>query len=133
MGEARLAKVDCTRHKKLAERHSVRGYPTIKLHVGDRWIDYEGEHTAEAITAFIRRRAGPAAVTLTTVEQAEKFLDAADAAVVGFFADGAGAEAFLEWAEREESLPCAVATTEELRKKYDAADGSVVIFKKVGD
>ena len=94
-------------------------------------MEYEGDHTAEAIVAWVRRRAGPPAVTLNTTEEAEKFLEESEAAVVGFFADGAGAEAFLEWAAQEESLPCAVATTEELAKKFDAADGSVVIFKKV--
>ena len=80
--------------------------------------------------AWVRRRAGPPAVTLTTAERAEEFLEQSEAAVVGFFASGAGAEPFLEWAEAEESLPCAVATSSELAKKYDAADGSVVIFKK---
>ncbi|KAF0295579.1 Protein disulfide-isomerase [Amphibalanus amphitrite] len=130
VGTARLAKVDCTRHKKLAERHSIRSYPTLKLHTGDRWVDYEGEHTAEAIAAWVRRRAGPPAVTITTADQAETFLAQSEAAVVGFFAGGAGAGSFLEWAEREESLPCALATTTEVADKLDAADGSVAIFKK---
>ena len=51
--------------------------------------------------------------------------------MVGFFSGGVGLEGFLEWSAQEEGLSCAVATTQELRKKYDVAEGSVVMFKKV--
>ena len=39
----KLAKVDATEENELAEKHEIRGYPTIKFYRNGKAIDYSGK------------------------------------------------------------------------------------------
>ena len=41
-------------HKDKLKEQDVKGYPTIKLLVGEKSIEYEGERTAEKLQEFIQ-------------------------------------------------------------------------------
>eukprot|EP00161_Ancyromonas_sigmoides_P013854 TRINITY_DN357_c2_g1_i2.p3 TRINITY_DN357_c2_g1~~TRINITY_DN357_c2_g1_i2.p3 ORF type:complete len:488 (-),score=273.83 TRINITY_DN357_c2_g1_i2:46-1509(-) len=60
----RIAKVDATEQKALADRFDVRGYPTLKIFRGGRASDYDGPRDEAGIVAYVRKQAGPAATEL---------------------------------------------------------------------
>lgn len=45
--------VDCEKEEELADKFKIEGYPTIKLLVGDKEIEYDAKPTEENIREFI--------------------------------------------------------------------------------
>merc|ERR1712165_79044 len=127
-----LGKVDATEQKKIAETHEVRGYPTLKFFKNGKAMEYGGGRTADTIVAWLEKKTGPPAVTLATEDEAKKFIEDNNVAVVGFFKDQDSAEAknFLEVAGSMDEIKfgitseAAVFTTNKVKK-----DG-VVLFKQ---
>lgn len=70
-GEVSIANVDCTVHSKLAEAHQIRGFPTLKLFIGEDIIPYEGERSLAAPKKW---------VTKMTTSPTTKLEDASDVA-----------------------------------------------------
>jgi protein disulfide-isomerase-like protein len=60
-----VGKLDCTQHQNLAQKYSIRGFPTIKFFRNGRPIDYEGARTESEIIKFVSRASGPAVVKLS--------------------------------------------------------------------
>ena len=52
----KIAKLDATVHKEFAGQHRIQGFPTIKLFIGGNPVDYQGERTVEAMSAFIEKK-----------------------------------------------------------------------------
>jgi protein disulfide-isomerase A1 len=70
----KLAKVDCTQQKTICS--DVQGYPTIKLFSKTgKIVDYDGERSEAALTAFITKRTGPASTRLNTAQELTTFLE----------------------------------------------------------
>jgi protein disulfide-isomerase A1 len=88
-----FAQVDATENPEVAEKHGVEGYPTLKFFKGGRATEYSGGRTEKDIVAWVRKHSGPPAKTVTSVEEAKTFADAAEVAVVGVFASTDSAEA----------------------------------------
>jgi len=81
-----LIDVDCDSEKDLCQKHSVSGYPTLKIfRKGQLSGDYDGPRDAEGIVKYMRGQSGPSAKELKTVADFEKFIDDEDQSVVGFF------------------------------------------------
>ncbi len=59
-----LAELDATVHKKAAEKNGIQGFPTIKLFLNGKAIDYNGDRTAEAVISFIDKRTSPPSTEL---------------------------------------------------------------------
>lgn len=83
----KLGKVDATEESKLAEKHEVRGYPTLKFFKNGKAMEYNGGRTADTIVNWVEKKTGPPAVTIEDVEAAKKFVEDNTIAVFGFFAD----------------------------------------------
>ena len=83
--EIKLAKVDATEESKLAEEHEVRGYPTLKFFRDGKPSEYGGGRQASDIVNWLKKKTGPPAQTLDTVDNAQTFIDKDDVVVVGFF------------------------------------------------
>ncbi|KAM3146670.1 hypothetical protein pb186bvf_001200 [Paramecium bursaria] len=49
-----LAKIDATVHKNLAQKHQIKGYPTVKFYAHGEVKDYRGQRTVEAIVEFAK-------------------------------------------------------------------------------
>lgn len=82
----RLAKVDATEETELAERFSVKGYPTIKLlREGKPALDYTAGRLSTDIITWIKKKTGPPALKVETVEQAKSIINGNDVVVFGFF------------------------------------------------
>jgi len=64
-----LAELDATVHKKAAEKEKIEGFPTIKLFLKGKPIDYNGERTAAAVLSFIDKKTSPPSTELKTVDE----------------------------------------------------------------
>ncbi len=61
--EVKLAKIDATVEKDLAQKFAVQGYPTLFWFVNGEKSDYKGGRTADTIVSWIGKRTGPAVGT----------------------------------------------------------------------
>ncbi|TKS68467.1 Protein disulfide-isomerase A2 [Collichthys lucidus] len=134
----RLAKVEATEEKELAEEFDVGSFPTLKLFVnGDRKqpVDYTGKRTVEGIIAWMKRRSGPGALVLDSQDSAAQFIDSHKIAVVGFFDDleGEAAKVFKEVVLDETDTEFALSSSPEVFQKYEVKANSAVLFKKFDD
>ena len=102
----KLAKVDATENKELAQKFGVKGYPTLKYFKEGAAQEYSGGRTADTIVAWLLEKSGPPAVSLDTMQAVNDFFGDNGAVVVGVFKDveGDAAKAFLAAAEATEDL-----------------------------
>lgn len=127
----KLAKIDATEQSELAEEYQVRGYPTIKFFRSGVPIDYSGGRQAADIITWVTKKTGPPTRELNTVEEAEQFLKDNEIALIGFFKnqESDGAKAFISAASALDSFAFGTTNNDDVITKYEAKDGSVVLFK----
>jgi len=131
--EIRLGKVDATVQSELGERFKVKGYPTIKFFMNGEPIEYGGGRTADEIVAWLKKKSGPAAVTLTTVAELTKLKSDSEVAVVGVFKDltSAGAIAFQNVAKMIDSVSFAISSESALFGELNVKGSEgITLFKK---
>ncbi|XP_020495383.2 protein disulfide-isomerase A2 [Labrus bergylta] len=131
----RLAKVDVTEEKELADEFDIKGFPTLKLFVkGDRKqpFDYTGKRSLEGIIQWMKRRMGPGAAVLESTDSAAQFIDSHNITVVGFFEnlESEAAKTFKELALDVTDTEFALSASPEVFQKYEAKANTVVLFKK---
>ncbi|XP_020295939.1 protein disulfide-isomerase [Pseudomyrmex gracilis] len=128
----KLGKVDATVETQLAEKHGVRGYPTLKFYRKGNPIDYTGGRQADEIVSWLNKKTGPPAKDLPTVDEAKSFIDAHDVVIVGFFKDVSSdaAKVFLEVGNRIDDHVFGITSADEVFSKYEVEDGKIVLFKK---
>jgi len=128
----KLAKVDATVETSLGEKYEVRGYPTLKFFKGGNPTEYGGGRTAAEIISWLNKKTGPPAKTLATEADLKAFVDAADVAVVGFFADASseGAATFLKAAAEIDGIPLAIVSSVEIATSQKVSGDGVVLFKQ---
>jgi hypothetical protein len=56
--------VDATINKAIAK--DVKGFPTIKFYVDGEPMEYNGGRTGDAIVAWLKKKTGPPATSITT-------------------------------------------------------------------
>ena len=127
----KLGKVDATIHSSLAEEHGVKGYPTLKFFKNGVASEYSGGRTADDIVTWLKKKTGPPALTLATVEEAKKFIASKDVTVVGCFKDvtSADAKVFLTAAGSMDDHPFAITSDDAVIAELEAKDGAIVLFK----
>ena len=81
----RLAKVDATEESSLSERYEVRGYPTLKFFRNGKPSEYKGGRTSADIVSWLKKRTGPAAMIVDSVEIVKTMTEKEEVFVVGFF------------------------------------------------
>eukprot|EP00826_Nyctotherus_ovalis_P022442 TRINITY_DN173_c0_g2_i1.p1 TRINITY_DN173_c0_g2~~TRINITY_DN173_c0_g2_i1.p1 ORF type:complete len:485 (+),score=123.69 TRINITY_DN173_c0_g2_i1:64-1518(+) len=64
-----IAKLDATSNPKTANSQGVGSYPTVKLYLGGKGINYGGDRSTEAILEFIAKATGPFSTELKTVDE----------------------------------------------------------------
>jgi len=130
----KLAKVDATEHKELASRFKVGGYPTIKFFIDGEPSDYSGPRDAEGIVQWLKKRSGPPATDVKTVE-AFKELSKSNVLVLGCFSnqDSDKAKAFIEAAKRIDEYEVAITSATEVMEEVKAKDESILLLKNFDD
>lgn len=131
--KVRLAKVDATIHSELGERFKVRGYPTIKFFVDGTALEYGGGRTADEIVQWLKKKSGPAAVTISSAEELKKFQEDNEVAVLGLFKDLASAQAatFSNVAKTVDSASFAITSDAALFTELKVnGEHGIVLFKK---
>lgn len=132
-GTVSLAKVDCTANSDTCTKYGVNGYPTLKIfRDGEESGAYDGPRTADGIVSHLKKHAGPASVTLRSVEEFEQFIGDKDPSVIGFFRDlfGPTHSEFLKAANSlREKYRFAHTSETALLQKYEPDGEGVVLFR----
>jgi protein disulfide-isomerase A1 len=81
----KLAKVDATVAKELAQTHQVQGFPTIKFFKNGKATEYNGGRTESEIIAWVNKKSGPAYLTVASEEELLNLQEAHDAFTLGAF------------------------------------------------
>uniref|UniRef100_A0A8C5QG62 protein disulfide-isomerase n=1 Tax=Leptobrachium leishanense TaxID=445787 RepID=A0A8C5QG62_9ANUR len=131
---ARLAKVDATEEEELSKEFSVSGYPTIKFIKGGNrtdHIDFGGKRDTDGIVKWMLRRMGPLAKLLEDVADAEKFANADEFTVIGFFQDPNDADLKLyhEISGNAEDFNFAYTHKEDVFQKFGVTKDTIIFFK----
>lgn len=127
-----LGKMDATQEPMLAEKYEVRGYPTLKFFIKGSPIEYNGGRSAEQLKNWLLKKTGPPATTLASAEDAQKFIDEVEVAVVGFFQDqeSEAAKAYLDAAMELDDFAFGVVSDKAVFDALEVASDGVMLFKK---
>jgi len=133
--EIKLGKVDATVETKLGDQFSVRGYPTLKFFRNGQPIEYTGGRDAQSIIQWVKKKTGPVAKPVKSVEEAKSFQDSAEVVVLGFFKkeDSDKAKVFLEVAGALDDTPFAITSDDAVYKEYKMKSDGVLLLKKFDD
>ncbi|CEL93449.1 unnamed protein product [Vitrella brassicaformis CCMP3155] len=83
----KLAKIDATEQRDLAETYGVKGYPTLRYfdsRDADMHIDYSGPRDAQGIVSWLTKREVPSLTVLDTEEAALAWAKKRDYAIVAY-------------------------------------------------
>ncbi|KAJ8413566.1 hypothetical protein AAFF_G00080730 [Aldrovandia affinis] len=136
--EIRLAKVDATEEKELAEEFEIGSFPILKFFKDGERTDpvvFNGKRNAKGIVQWLRRRTGPSAIVLESETESQELIDAHNVVVVGFFSDldSEDAKVFNGVAVDLVDVTFGVTSSLEVFTKYEVANNAVVLFKKFDD
>ncbi|KAL0103412.1 hypothetical protein PUN28_017584 [Cardiocondyla obscurior] len=131
----KLAKIDATVETEVTEKHSVRGYPTLKFYRKGTPIEYTGGRQANDIVNWLLKKTGPPAKDLPTVDEAKAFIGANKVTIVGFFKDveSEAAKVFLEVGSIVDDYTFGITSADEVFSEYGIEDGKIVLFKQFED
>uniref|UniRef100_A0A061SM56 Protein disulfide-isomerase n=1 Tax=Tetraselmis sp. GSL018 TaxID=582737 RepID=A0A061SM56_9CHLO len=126
-----LAKVDATEEKSLAEKFSIKGYPTLKWFVDGKPSEYTGGRDEKTIVSWIKKKTGPAAATVATADELAKAEKGENVVVLGFFNkfEGASYDAFISLAKEDDSVNFVQTNVPEVAKLYSLSKHGVAVKK----
>jgi len=128
-----LASVDVTEEKDLGERFEIKGFPTLKFFKKDGSAsEYGGGRTEPEIVNWLKKKTGPAAKAIDSVEAAEEAANAAEVFVLGIFADANAAEkdVYMGVAFDNEEVPFGVSSSAEVAAHYKVTAPATIVLKK---
>lgn len=130
--DIKLGKVDATVETKLAEKFKVRGYPTLKFYRNGKDIEYSGGRDAAGIVSWLKKKTGPPAKSLESVDDAKTLQDSNDVVIIGFFKkqDSDDAKTFLEVAGGIDDIPMGITSDDKVFSEYKMEKDGVVLLKK---
>lgn len=81
----KLAKVDATEQKKIAEKFEVKGFPTLKYFKNGKATEYGGGRSESEIVDWLKKKSGPAYRTLASELDLTIMQEQHEAFVLGVF------------------------------------------------
>ncbi len=130
-----LAKIDATAEKTLAEEFEIGGFPTLKWFVNGQAKEYTGGREEETILQWIKKKTGPPAVKVSSIDQLEKLKKENEVFVLGLFSSDAEAASFLSVAADIESAAFGIAVgsaeVDAIKAAAGATSGApaIILFK----
>jgi protein disulfide-isomerase A1 len=127
----KLAKVDATIAKELAQTHGIQGFPTIKFFKNGKATEYNGGRTESEIVSWVNKKSGPAYVTVDSEDALLSLQEVHDAFTLGAFKslESAAAKSFIELASESEEQIFAVTTLPAILSKLAITEDTVVVLK----
>lgn len=94
---------------------------------------FPGGRTADDIVNWVKKKTGPPAKQITTVDESKEFIESNNVVVVGFFKDQTSADAkvFLDVASAIDDIPFGITSNEEVYNEHGGSCGAIILFKKV--
>jgi protein disulfide-isomerase A1 len=128
----KLAKVDATVQNKAAEKFEVRGYPTLKFFKNGKPMEYGGGRTDKEIVNWLKKKTGPPAVQINSIDESKSFNENDDVVVIGFFKDQESeeAKAFLQVASGMDDVKFGITSEAEVFAEHKVVENGVVLLKK---
>ena len=95
----------------------------------------KGGRTADEIVSWLKKKTGPVAATLASVDETKESIEKNDVFVVGFFKDVEtdSAKAFLSAAASIDDVSFGITSDEGVFAEYKVEGETVVLFKKVNN
>ncbi len=148
--EIKLASVDATVEKELGAQFEVKGYPTLKFFSEGAPLEYTGGRSQDEIINWLKKKTGPPADELKTVNELDKFKESDEVVVIGAFkviyfdlflvfvsfnfvqdTDGDAAAAFLQVAKSIEGVPFGITSNKDVLKELNVEKDTIVLLKTV--
>ena len=94
-----------------------------------------GGRTAGDIVQWLKKRTGPPATALDSVEACKKFADGNEVAVIGYFQDESSdkATAYINTADADDSVSYGIVTSKDIAKGMETEQDSIIVYKKFDD
>ncbi|KAJ0962901.1 hypothetical protein J5N97_028023 [Dioscorea zingiberensis] len=132
-----MAKLDADRHAKAASSLGIKGFPTLLLFVNGSAQSYTGGFTGEEIVIWTRKKTGAPVLRLTSIAEAEEFLQSHQIFVIGFFDHFEFTTEYLIYlfsrgVEYEEFLKAATTDNEIQFVEANAFNIAKVLFPDIG-
>jgi protein disulfide-isomerase A1 len=123
------AKVDATEDQQLSERFDIRQFPTIKYFKKGVEIDYNEKRVEEDVIKWVRKKSGPQAKLLKTIEEVESFQKVNNVSLIYFGKNAEDLKIYEVVALKNEEFAFGIVEDETITKKFNAKLNSVVLFK----
>ena len=127
--EVRLAKVDATVEKELAQSRSIKGYPTLIFFKHGSPIDYTGPRKADGIIHWLEKKTISPLTFIDSEEKLLPFYNSDRVAVVGYFSEDNTSDIFKEVAYKLDKIPFGIVSDSELFDSDLSGDQGVMIYK----
>ncbi|UJR21095.1 hypothetical protein I4U23_024195 [Adineta vaga] len=129
--DIKLASVDATMEQDLAQKYDVKGYPTIKFFSDGTTFEYNGGRSQDDIVNWLKKKTGPAADELKTVDDLKKLKEANEVVIIGAFkdTDGDAAAAFLQVAKTMDGLPFGITSNKDVLKELELKEDAIILLK----
>lgn len=129
--EIRLAKVDATEQKTVAQTYNVKGYPTLKFFVNGKAKEYSGGRTSADIVSWLKKKTGDPCTVADTVEKIDTEVASSHFVLLGAFKDRsseAGA-AYTAAASSVDGTVFYVTDNDEVMAHFGLEDGAVMAVR----
>ncbi|KAI6658911.1 Protein disulfide-isomerase isoform X1 [Oopsacas minuta] len=127
--EIRLAKVDATIEKDLAQSRNIKGYPTLIFFKHSSPINYNGPRKAEGIIQWLEKKTGSPTTIIDSLEQLVAFSNTDKVAIVGFFASETYTTIFMGVAGKMDKLPFGLCTNKDIFDSTLSGNDGIIIYK----
>lgn len=130
----KLAKIDATAEKELAEKFSVSGYPTLLLFRRGKQYKYTGPREEAGIVSYMKEQLILPSKLVSSVEQLKKLLSPNWPTIVGFFEKESSNElyeVFIDsaYSERERNFKFFHITDQKAINELKEKVNSIVLFQ----
>ena len=122
-----LAKLDATVHSTTAGKFAIQGYPTLKVFLKGKQIEYNGGRNKNDIITWMRKKTGPVSKELSGPEAVEEFKKSAEVVVVHF--GNEGFDQYSDYAKSFDDIVFGHCVVDGCASHFETENGATVLFK----